>query len=78
VNVVRLVQYKCRETVAILKVMLTMALDGRLRGAIVCYRADSGEEKVVFTGIYKAQPGKAMGLILSTSVNMMRANGDMD
>lgn len=77
-NVVRLVQYKCRETVAILKVLLTLALEGRLRGLIVCFRTDSGEEKTVFTGAYKAHPDKAVGLILSTSMKLMRANGEMD
>jgi hypothetical protein len=78
VNVVRLLEYTCRETVAILRVLLAMALGGKLRGTIICYRADTGEERVVFTGAYKAHPDKAIGLILSTSVNMARVKGETD
>jgi hypothetical protein len=61
-----------------LKVLLTMAVEGKLRGLIVCYRTDSGEEKTLFCGAYKAHPDKAIGLVLNTSVQLMRANGEMD
>jgi hypothetical protein len=55
-TVLKLVVYSCRETISILKVLLAMALRGKLRGIVVCYRTDDGEENTVFTGIYKHNP----------------------
>jgi hypothetical protein len=78
VSVVKLIEYRCRDTVSILKVLLSLALAGKLRGLIVCYRSDDGEEKTAFTGVYRAHPNKAVGSILSTSVRLMQANGELD
>jgi hypothetical protein len=78
VKVLRLLEYRCRDTVAILRVLLAMAIEGRLRGLIVCYRTADGEERTVFTGAYKAHPQRALGAILSSSVEMARASGEMD
>lgn len=77
-KVLRLLEYKCRETVSILRVLLALAIEGRLRGLIVCYRTDTGREKTVFTGAYKANPNKAIGAIMSTSMEMLRANGECE
>lgn len=51
-----LVKYFDRGTVATLKVLLSMALKGELRGVLVFYRTPAGNEEVVATGIYEAHP----------------------
>jgi hypothetical protein len=78
VKVIRLLEYRCRDTVSILKVLLSLAMQGKLRGLIVCYRTEDGEEKTVFTGAYKAHPNKAVGSILRTSMRLMQANGELE
>lgn len=77
-NVVKLAEYSCRDTISILKVLLTAALGGRLRGLIVSYRKEDGNEETVYTGIYKANPSKAAGAALRASLRMMRANGELE
>lgn len=77
-NVLRLVEYKCQETISILKVLLELALRGRLRGLVVLYRSEDGEERTVCTGAYKRNPNKAAGASLRMSIQMMQANGEMD
>jgi hypothetical protein len=78
VNVLKLVEYRCEDTVSILKVLLSMALKGKLRGLIVCYRTDEGVEDSVFTGIYKSRPSAALGMSLKLSVSQMKASGELE
>lgn len=78
VNVLRLVEYKCKETVSILKVLLSLALQGRLRGLVILYRTDDGRERTVCTGAYKSSPMKAAGASLRMSLQMMQANGELE
>lgn len=77
-NVLKLVEYSCRDTISILKALLALALRGKLRGLIVHYRTDDGEEDTVFTGLYKQDSHSAMGAILTTSMMQLRANGEID
>lgn len=72
-----LVEYKCREAVAVLKMLLSMALQGKIRGLVICYRDGEGEEHTVYTGAYKASPGKAAGATLRASLALMQANGEL-
>jgi hypothetical protein len=74
----KLVEYKCRESVSILKVLLELALKGKLRGLVICYRTDDGTERTIYTGAYKAHPGRAAEASLRMSLRLMQANGDMD
>lgn len=76
--VLKLVEYACRDTLSILKVLTALALKGRLRGLVVCYRTDEGVEDTVFTGIYKAHPERAMGASLKMSMAQLHANGEID
>lgn len=76
--VIKLVEYACRDTIAVLKVLLSMAIKGRLRGLVVCYRTENGEEDTVFTGIYKAHPERAVNASLKISVAQMKACGEFD
>lgn len=76
-KVLRLVEYRCRESIAILKVLLSLALQGKLRGMVVCYRTDEGKERTVHTGIYK-HGERAAEATLRASMMMLRASGDID
>lgn len=76
--VLKLVEYTCRDTISILKVLLGMALKGHLRGLVVCYRTHEGHEDSVFTGIYKAHPSMAAGVSMKISMAQMRASGELD
>lgn len=63
--VLELVKYTCRDTIAVLKVLLSMAIKGELRGLALCYRTQDGEESTIFTGLYKAHPGTAVNAVLA-------------
>lgn len=76
--VLKLAAYRCRETISILKVLLDLALSGKLRGVMVCYRTDDGEEETVLTGAYKVNPNRAAGASLRMSFRLMRAHGEID
>lgn len=70
-NVLRLVQYSCKETISILKVLLSLAVQGKLRGVAILYRTDDGEEDTVFTGIYKDHPSLAASACLRMGMERM-------
>jgi hypothetical protein len=72
-NVLRLVRYSCKETVSILKVLLSLALQGKLRGLMVCYRTEDGTEDTVFTGLYKDHPSAAASACLRVSMQQLHA-----
>jgi hypothetical protein len=76
-KVLRLVEYVCKDTTAILKVLLGMALRGQLRGLIVLYRTDDGREETVYTGAYRANSRQAASATLSASMELLRANGEI-
>jgi hypothetical protein len=77
-SVLRLVEYRCRETVTILKALLALALAGKLRGLMVCYKADDGTEESVLTGIYKVNADRAASSSLRMSIRLMKANGEFE
>lgn len=76
--VLKLVEYSCRDTISILKVLLSLALKGGLRGLVVCYRTEDGREDTVCTGIYKAHPERAVSASLRMSVAQMQASGELE
>lgn len=78
VKVLRLLEYQCRETVGILRDLLTLALQGKLRGLMVCYRTEEGEEPIIVTGAFKVNPNKAAGASLRMSLRLMQANGEIE
>lgn len=77
-KVFRLVEYVCKDTISILKVLLAMALKGQLRGLIVCYRTKDGQESTVFTGLYKANPADAAGTTMRLSMTLIQENREFD
>lgn len=57
----QLVRFRpCRETIAVLRVVLRLALAGDLRGLVLCYRTTHGEDVVLFTGVHRARPENAL------------------
>jgi hypothetical protein len=76
--VLKLVEYRCRETVTILKALLALALAGKLRGLMVCYRTADGAEDSVLTGVYKVNADRAASSSLRLSIRLMQANGEVD
>jgi hypothetical protein len=78
VAVLKLLEYRCKDTVSLLKLLLGLSLQGKIRGLMVCYRTDEFEEKTIFTGAYKAHPNKAVGAALRTSMFAMRASGELE
>lgn len=67
VAVLELVRYTDENTTAILRVLLGMAAKGELRGLALCYRTQSGDEKAVFTGAYRAHPANAVSAAMRLS-----------
>lgn len=74
----KLVEYRCRDTIAVAKFLLSIALQGKTRGMVVCYKDDEGEEHTLFTGTYKESPNRAAGASLRMGLHLMRANGELD
>lgn len=52
-KVVSLIEFRYRETIAVLRYLLRLALRGELTGVALCFRAN-GREEYAFTGDYKA------------------------
>lgn len=73
-SIIHMVKYTCRDTIAVLRVLLEMALKGQLRGLAICYRDDSGQEETIFTGVYKAHPDSRWGAIGRMSWEMTQAS----
>lgn len=57
--VISLVKLTARDTIAVLRALLDLALSGKLRGVAICYRDSEGHEDVAFTGIYRDAPAYA-------------------
>jgi hypothetical protein len=76
--VLKLVEYSCRDTISVLKVLLSLALKGKLRGLLVCYRDDDGREDTVFTGIYKESRSSMLNASLRVSMDQLRNRGEID
>jgi hypothetical protein len=77
-KILRLAEYTCKDTISALKVLLALALQGKLRGLVVMYRTEDGREQTVHTGLYRVRPDAALSASLRMSVAQMQANGEMD
>lgn len=58
-KVASLIEFRYRETIAVLRCLLRMAMRGELSGLALCFRAN-GKEEYAFTGEFKTD--RAMGL----------------
>jgi hypothetical protein len=72
-TVVQIVEYTARDTVAVLKSLLSRALRGEIRGLAVCYRTDKGEEESAFTGNYKHHPEDGLAATMRLSWRLTQA-----
>jgi hypothetical protein len=59
-SIVKLADYKNRETVSLLRRLLNQAQAGQISGMAMCFRTSDGIEDARFTGMYRADPGKAV------------------
>lgn len=62
----------CRDTVAVLKFLLELALTGQLRGLALCYRTAEGKDEVLFTGVHDRRPESALGA--ASQMHVVAAN----
>lgn len=76
--ILQLVKFKCAETIGVLRALSAMALRGAMRGVVLCYMDDQGEEHTMFTGVYRHSPNKAAGASLRMGLTLMQANGEID
>lgn len=51
----------CRESIALLRYLLDLALKGQLRGIAVCYWQQGLGNTVALTGVFSADPERALG-----------------
>jgi hypothetical protein len=70
--VLRLVPKSGKETAAVLRALAAEAEANILSGVAICFKRQSGEERVVFTGCYKA-PGAAASAAMRISWKMTMA-----
>jgi hypothetical protein len=73
VAVIELVKYRCRDTLTALRVLLSMAMKGEIRGLALCYRTEDGAEHTVFTGAYEVNQGNAVNAAMRLSVALTMA-----
>lgn len=50
----------CADTVKVLRALLRLALEGKIRGLALNYRAADGREETVLTGVYERAPQNAV------------------
>jgi hypothetical protein len=75
-NVVRLDQFRNRDTIEVLEALLRKAQLGQLRGIALCYRERDGSEEAVITGSYAASTDAAAAAALRLSMKLAGAKGE--
>lgn len=50
----------CRESIALLRLLLDLACKGELRGLAVCYWRRGGGYELALSGIFDAEPERAL------------------
>jgi hypothetical protein len=58
-DVVRLVEYQNKDTVAVLRALLIGAMNGDVVGVIGCVRLTAGREKIIKSGPFRASSASA-------------------
>lgn len=58
-NVVSLLEFRFRETIAILRYVLKLSLQGEVSGLALCFRRD-GRDEYAFTGDFKTDSSEAV------------------
>jgi len=71
-TVLRLHQLRDRETKSLFSTLANMADLDEGGSALVIYRRPGGEERVGLTGIYKADPSKALKAAMQLSIALTK------
>jgi hypothetical protein len=66
-TVVKLVEYRSRETAQVLQALADKAKNGEVVAVALCYRTESKEEHLAFTGVYRSSPGEAVNAAMRIS-----------
>ena len=65
--ILRLVEYRNDECIAVLDHVSMLARSGKVRGVAICYTTCDGEQEPVFAGSYRARPGDALHSVMQLS-----------
>lgn len=75
-TVTSLAEWRARDAAKLLEYLQARLKANDLRGLVVQSLDRRGKERVHMTGVYKADPAKALGAALSLSVRMTAAQED--
>lgn len=77
-QLVRMAEYRSKETITALQDALALAQSGTIIGATVVLKPEQGIELVQFTGIYRHNPGKAANAAMRLCLRLAQMQDDMD
>lgn len=75
-KLIKMAEYRSRETVAILSNLLAQAERGELAGLAVCAKPLNGKEQVLFTSHYRKDPAKAAYAAMQFCVQLAQSDAD--
>jgi hypothetical protein len=58
--VLQLVQFECKQCVAVLKFLLRKAMNRKTRGLVILHRPGEGPDEVFFTGVFRCSADAAI------------------
>lgn len=73
--VLRLVEVRSDDSVAVLEHMLQQAKSGKVRGILLCHTSDKGVEEPMFTGMYRRRPTLALNAALNLLLRLTQMTG---
>jgi hypothetical protein len=77
-NVVRLSQYKARQTVRLLEALAAQAEAGQITGIALCFKRADGSEEFVSSDFYATSPDSAAAATLRLSMRLAGSHGEYD
>lgn len=69
---------RSRETVAVLEHLLQRARSGEIVGLALCARPERGPEEIVFAGLYRSSPEKAVNASMRMSWRLTQLQDELD
>lgn len=76
--VLRLVDHKSRETVAVLRCLLELAIAGDVAGIAVCYQTPDRDNHTALAGVYKEHPAGAVNAASMMKARLLRQQAEHD
>lgn len=78
-HLIKMTEFRSRETIAVLKCLLERAQRGELDGGVaLCAKATTGVEEILFTGEYRKDPAKAANAAMRLCVRLAQEQDDID